>query len=322
MSKSAVLVLLCALALAACQEKKPAEVGGHNAQSPGAVTPDPTAPEVKPPTVEKLVFAFQPQENPEGLAPNAVKLAKYLTQQTGIKCEVFLPTSYAAVVEALRGKNADVAYFSGLPYLVAHSSAGVELLVAEERSGNPFYYSQWYVLADSPIKATADLKGKPIAFTSPTSTSGYLFPLAKMVEDGHLKPGQDPKEFFSDVIFAGGYEQALKALVHGKVEAAAASDYAFAKYLTPDEQAKVRVLVKQGPVPTHGVAIRSELPKEVRDKVKAALLSLNDDANKDLLKSVYGAERFVERSHDDYATSLKKALEDTKLDIPIDKPKQ
>lgn len=328
MSKLSYLLLISLLALTACEQKPPQEAGGNNANSPGAVTPDPNAPpkiaeEVKPEVkIEKLVFAFQPQENPEALAPNAEKLAEYLTKQTGIKAEVFLPTSYAAVVEALRSKNADVAYFSGLPYLVAHQNAGVELLVVEQRSGNPFYYSQWYVMADSPIKTTADLKGKSIAFTSPTSTSGYLFPLAKIVDDGHLKAGQDPKEFFGQVVFAGGYEQALKALVNGTVEAAAASDYAFTKYLSVEEQAKLRVLVKQGPVPTHGVAIRSDLPEDVRAKVKAALLSLNDPANKELLKSVYGAEGFVERGHDEHVEALKKAIDSTKLDIPIDKPKK
>ncbi|MFB6352195.1 MAG: PhnD/SsuA/transferrin family substrate-binding protein, partial [Bradymonadaceae bacterium] len=57
----------------------------------------------------EVVFAFQPQENPQALAPDADRLAKYMTDEIGIKSEVFLPTSYAAVVEALRSENADVA---------------------------------------------------------------------------------------------------------------------------------------------------------------------------------------------------------------------
>jgi phosphonate transport system substrate-binding protein len=34
------------------------------------------------------------------------------------------------------------------------------------------------VPADSPIKTPADLKGKKVAFTEPTSNSGYKAPLA------------------------------------------------------------------------------------------------------------------------------------------------
>jgi phosphonate transport system substrate-binding protein len=258
---------------------------------------------------DTLKFAFQPQENPDALAPDAEKLAEYMTEKTGIKSEVFLPTSYASVVEALRSDNADVAYFSGWPYLVAHNEADVELVAAEVRNGNPFYHSQWYVAKDSDIETLADLKGKAISFTSPTSTSGYLFPLAKVIEDTEMETGDDPKQFFGEVIYAGGYEQSLKALVHGKVDAAAASDYAFEQYLTDDERANMRILSKQGPVPTHGIAVRSELPKEVKDKIAAAILELNKPENEQLLESIYGAKELAARSHDEHVAPLEKALE-------------
>lgn len=265
--------------------------------------------EAEEPAVEKLVYAFQPQENPEAITPDAEKLAEYLEEQTGIEAEVYLPTNYAGVVEALRAKNADVAYFSGWPYLIAHQEAGVELLVAEERDGEPFYHSQWYVREDSDIESLADLEGKSIAFTSPTSTSGYLFPLAKVIKEGHIEKGGDPKSFFGNVIYAGGYEQALRALAEGKVDAAAASDYAPARYLDEETQAKIKVLTKQGPVPTHGIGIRGDLPDEVKAKVKEAILSLNEDENKELLESVYGAKKLVERNHDEHVAALQESLE-------------
>ncbi|MGM0555550.1 MAG: phosphate/phosphite/phosphonate ABC transporter substrate-binding protein [Myxococcota bacterium] len=257
---------------------------------------------------ETLKFAFQPQENPDALAPDAEKLADYMTEKTGIESEVFLPTSYASVVEALRSDNADVAYFSGWPYMVAHREADVELIAAEVRDGNPFYHSQWFVAKDSDIKTLSDLEGKAIAFTSPTSTSGYLFPLAKVIEETDMETGDDPKKFFGEVIYAGGYEQSLKSLVHGKVDAAAASDYAFDQYLTDDERADMRVLSKQGPVPTHGIAVRSELPDEVKDKIEKSILELNEPENKELLESIYGATELTARSHDEHVAPLEEAL--------------
>ncbi len=265
--------------------------------------------EESPEMPETLTFAFQPQENPDALAPDVEALADYMTEKTDIKSEVFLPTSYASVVEALRSDNADVAYFSGWPYLVAHREAGVELVAAEVRNGNPFYHSQWYVAKDSGIETLSDLKGKSVAFTSPTSTSGYLFPVAKMIEETEMETGGDPKKFFSQVIYAGGYEQALKSLVHGKVDAAAVSDYAFDQYLTEDERAGIRVLSRQGPVPTHGIAVRSELPDEVKDKIKTAILDLNKPENQALLESIYGAKELAARSHDEHVAPLEEALE-------------
>ncbi|MEC9442980.1 MAG: phosphate/phosphite/phosphonate ABC transporter substrate-binding protein [Myxococcota bacterium] len=321
-AKRQAILVLAALGLfiaAGCEEKAKEKTNETTATTTQTAADTTTKEE---PGVEKLIFAFQPQENPEGLQLNGKKLAEFMEKETGIKCEIFVPTSYAAVVEALRGNNAHVAYFSGWPYLIAHNTAGVELLVAEERDGKPFYYSQWYVAKDSPIKDLSELKGKNIAFTSQTSTSGYLFPLAKVVEEGHLKPKQDPKEFFGEVLFAGGYEAALKALVAGKVEAAAASDYAPGRYLSEEEQGKIRVLVKQGPAPTHGIAIKSDLPQEVKDKVKAALLKLNADENKELLKSIYGAEKLVERTHDEHVAALDKAQKAVGADYPLEKKKE
>lgn len=256
----------------------------------------------------KVVFAFQPQENPEALAPDADRLAKYMAEQIGIDAEVFLPTSYAAVVEALRSENADVAYFSGWPYLIASRKADVDLLVVEERKGNPFYHSQWYVAADSDIETVADLKGKSVSFTSPTSTSGYLFPLAKVIEESSMETGDDPKKFFSNIIYAGGYQQSLQALVHDRVDAAAASDYAYEQYLTDEERENMRILSKQGPVPTHGIAVRSALPDDVKEKIKAAFLNLNKSEHTELLKSIYGAEKLVERTHEEHVAALEKAL--------------
>ncbi|TXD36013.1 phosphate/phosphite/phosphonate ABC transporter substrate-binding protein [Lujinxingia vulgaris] len=296
---SLALLLGASLALAAC-EKEEAEPAETTEEAAPEATEEEAVEEVE------LTFAFQPQENPEGLELDAERMAEFIEEQTGYEVEIFLPTNYSAVVEALRSDNADVAYFSGLPYLVAHENAGAELLVVEERGGNPFYYSQWYALADSDIESIADLKGRSIAFTSPTSTSGYLFPLGKVIDEGHLTADQDPTEFFSNVTYAGGYQQALLALVNGTVDAAAASDYALEQYLDEEQRAKVKVIERQGPVPTHGIAIRGDLPQEVKDKVRDALLALNEPENAELLKSVYGAESLIERSHDEHVGELQR----------------
>ncbi len=266
---------------------------------------------------DTLVVAFQPQENPEKLQLNAKAMTEFLSAELKMPVKIYIPTSYAAVVEALRGEHAHVAYFSALPYAMAHKLAGVEVVAAEERDGKTSYNSRWYVRADSAYKTLADTRGKPAAFTSPTSTSGYLFPFAKLVEEKCIPPHGDPKKFFSQVLFAGGYEQSLKALVNGQVEVAAASDYALARFLTPEEQKKVRVLTEQGPVPTHCLAVKTNLSAELRQKITEALMKLNEPQHKDLLKSVYGAQRLKPVTHDEHIGSLKRAIEITGLEFPI-----
>ena len=132
-----------------------------------------------------------------------------------------------------------------------------------------------------------------------------------------LEPRGDPAKYFRQVLFAGGYEQALKALLNGQVDVAAASDYAFPKYLTADEQARVRVIARQGPVPTHCLAVKRDLSPALRDRITAALLRLNEPAHAELLRSVYGAQRLVAVTHAGHVAALARALEQTGLDYPL-----
>jgi phosphonate transport system substrate-binding protein len=266
-----------------------------------------------------LVVAFQPQENPERLQLNAEAMTKFLSRELGMPVKIYLPTDYAAVVEALRAGHAHVAYFSAWPYLLAHELAGAEVVAAEQRAGNTFYYSQWYARKDGAVHSLAEAKGKRAAFTSPSSTSGYLFPYAKLVDDGLIEKRADPAKYFGQVLFAGGYEQALKALVNGQVDVAAASDYAFGQYLSKEEQAQIEVIARQGPVPTHCIAVKNDLSPALKKKIESALLKLNEPEHQELLKSVYGAEKLVPVTHAAHTAALAHALDQTGLDYPLKK---
>ena len=257
---------------------------------------------------EEVVVAFQPQESVARIAPNAERMAAHLSAELGIPVRVYLPTSYSAVVEAMRAGQADVAYFDARPFTVAQSLASAEAVVAELRDGQTWYYSQWFVRNDSEIQRLEDLRGKRVAFTSPLSTSGYLFPYARLVKDGLVERRANPDTFLGSHVFAGGYQQALLALYHGQVDAACVSAYAFERYLTPEQQAEVRVLDQQGPVPTHLIAVRRELSPEFKQRLRDALLGLNAPENQQLLQEVYGARGFV-AVDDSHVNALKEALE-------------
>jgi len=256
----------------------------------------------------KVIFAFQPQEHPGELKTDAEKMATYMSEKLEVEADFHLPTNYAGVVEALRGGHAHVAYFSGWPYLVASQKVGMDLLVVEERNGRPFYHSKWYVDAGSDLNSVADLEDRKVAFTAPSSTCGYLFPLAKFIEESPMETGEDPKDYFSEVIYAGGYQQALEALLHDRVDAAAAADYAPGIYLDKEERDSIRVISRQGPVPTHGVAVVSSLPEDLKNRIKQAFLDLNHSEHSDLLEGLYGAEKLVERSHAEHVGALEEAL--------------
>jgi phosphonate transport system substrate-binding protein len=267
---------------------------------------------------EKVVFVFQKQKNPQDVKASADKVASFLQEKTGVEVEVLVPSNYGASVQAVVSNKAQIAYVSALPYLLARAEAPVKMIVAEERDGRTDYDSIFVVSKDSPIKSLEDLKGKRMVFTSPTSTSGYVFPYARLIQEGLLTPGQDPKEFFSNISFGGGYDRALLAVANGQADVCAVSDYTMEGqkadvYLKREDRDKLRVLAETPGVPTHGIMIRSDLPQAFQDKMQNALLELSS-THPELLADVYGASKLV-KADDSHVAAAAKAIEDTKLKV-------
>src|SRR5690606_14183244 len=105
---------------------------------------------------------------------------------------------------------------------------------------------------------------------------------SRLVDEGLLKPKQDPKEFFSNVTYGGGYDKALLAVLNRQADAAAVSDYTMEGpkadvYLKPEQREQLRILTRTPGVPTHGIAVRGDLPEELRNRIASALLKLSDE---------------------------------------------
>jgi phosphonate transport system substrate-binding protein len=255
---------------------------------------------------DPLVLAFIPQENPEKLIGDLEIIIEYLQKEMGIAVKGYVTQDHAAAVEALRNGEADISFMGGLPYVLAHEIIGAEVILSEVYRGSPTYRARIFVLKDSGIEKVEDLKGKSIAFADPISESGFIYPLEIMVEAGLLKRGDDPKEVFSNVYFAGGYQQAIQALANGLVDAAGVSQFADL-LLTPEQLTKITWIAESKPIPSHLVCVRKGLDKERVDAFKQAMLKLNQPENKHLLKYVYSPDGYVEASHSDYKSVEEKA---------------
>ncbi|HET8567435.1 MAG TPA: phosphate/phosphite/phosphonate ABC transporter substrate-binding protein [Candidatus Limnocylindria bacterium] len=253
------------------------------------------APGAAPAAPGKLVIAVQPTATPETLSADAKELRQHLSKRLGREVEIVFPTTYAGVVEALRFGHAHAAFMSAWPAQLAVKHAGAEVALAEvrevvigtEKQEQPYYFSYWVVRKDSPAAKLADLKGKKAALTSALSTSGYVAPVARMVELGLITsaPGKeaDPKQFFSEVLLPGGYQQAWEALKAGQVDVSViAGDVSEKLYREVLDATKV--VEQQGPVPSHAVLFAKDLPAADRDKLKAALLELGDPALRPLMR--------------------------------------
>ena len=245
-----------------------------------------------PAAARDLVLAFVPQENPDKLIGDIREITRYLRDTLGQPVRGYVTQDHAAAVEALSNGDADISFMGALPFVMARARNGADVILSEVYRGKPYYTGAIFVRRNSAIRKPEDLRGKTIAFADPISESGYLYPLEIFVGRKLLERGGDPQSFFGRVYFAGGYQQAVHAVANGLVDAAGVSIYA-RLLLPPERQADVRVIAESDRIPSHTVIARKGLEPGLREKFVKAMLGLNDEKNRHLLKHVYGPDGYA-----------------------------
>jgi phosphonate transport system substrate-binding protein len=275
-----------------------------------AAAPAAFASEAKP--VEKFVVALKPDKNPEVLRAEKGQLSAFLAEKLGRPVEVIIPLSATVILEGYANGTIDLGYLSATDLVNARTRGVADLLLAGEFSdGRTAYDSYWVVKKDSPHASIADLRGKPVAFASRTSTSGFVVPLFDLQQRGLLGPDADPAGFFGagNVFFGVGYVSAIERVLAGDAEAAAVSYYVLDqdKHLTAGQRARLKVIARQGPVPTHAIAVRTALSPIVRDRLRQALETLNEPASQALRDRVF-TSRLVRVETNAHVAPLREAF--------------
>lgn len=274
-----------------------------------------------------VTLAIQPTASAGDIESQAKDLEQFLEEKTGYDVQIYVPTSYAGTVEALRFGKADFAFMSAWPSYLAVQKAGAtlelaevrEVVIGEDLMTETYYFSYWVVPKDSSYNTLEDLKGKKAAFPSPLSTSGYVTPMKSLVELGlvTVESGKeiDPKTYFSDVVFAGGYGQAWEALKANTVDVSIIAGDVSEK-LYREVRDNTKVIHEQGPIPSHGVVFSKDIDPQVKSNIKNALLEIGkDDESKQIMRKLVSAifVGFRETSADQHLSNLKSAIEITGL---------
>jgi phosphonate transport system substrate-binding protein len=276
---------------------------------------------------DQLVIAVQPSATQEELSAQAGELEAFLEERTEADIELRFPTSFGGVIESLRFGHADAAFMSAWPSSLANKHAEAEVVLAEirevsigdQKTEEPFYFSYWIVPAGSPYESLEDLRGKKVAFPSQLSTSGYVAPLARLIELGLVEQPEegkaaDPSDFFGEVTYAGGYSQAWEALKAGQVDVAIIAGDVPAD-LYDEVLGATTVIEEQGPIPSHGVVFSKELEDPLRTKLKDALMALGEPEHRELMRKFVSGifVRFEQTTTEEHLDSLNKFLNDTNL---------
>jgi phosphonate transport system substrate-binding protein len=247
-----------------------------------------------------LHLVLTPSQKPTDLLATGQEFGRVLGGLTGATVRVTVASDYAAVIEALRNKTADLAFVHPGGYVLASREANARIVARNLWHGKSSFTSRFFVRRESGIKTVEELRGKTIAFVDPASSSGYIYPMVLLIQRGLVK-NRDPKTFFREVVFSGAHDASMRALLNGHVDAIASFDLAREQYLKdPAERDKLIFVAETPEIPEAGIAARDGLDPAVVARVRAALLSLKGPAHADLLKRLYEIDGFAPAEDRDY----------------------
>jgi phosphonate transport system substrate-binding protein len=241
---------------------------------------------------KSLHLVLTPSQKPTDLLAAGEEFGRVLGRLVGMPVRVTVAGDYAAVVEALRNHTADLAFTHPGGYVLASREAKATIVAKNLWHGKSTFTSRIFVRKDAGLRDVEDLRGKTIAFVDPTSSSGYIYPMALLIQRGLVK-NRDPKTFFREAMFAGAHDAAMRALLNGHVDAIASFDLAREQYLKdPAERERITFVAETQPIPEAGIAARDGLDPPLFARIRAALISIRGPAYADLLKRLYDIDGF------------------------------
>lgn len=198
-----------------------------------------------------------------------------MQKKTGYKVKAFFASDYAGIIEAMRFGKVQIAWFGNKSGMEAVDRASGEVFAQMTYAdGSPGYWSLLVTHKDSPYKTVDDVlkNGKEISYGAgdPQSTSGTLVPGYYL----YAKNGIDPKTHYKSMR-VGNHESNLMATAAKQVDVAITNTEVWQKFQKrePEKAQNIRIIWKSPLIAADPMVWRTDLPADVKAKVKEFFLS-------------------------------------------------
>ena len=170
--------------------------------------------------------------------------------------------------------------------------------------GRPVYFCDVVVRNDAPIHAFSELQGGSWAYNDACSLSGYYSLLNKLAESGA------DENFFDNIFCSGSHLNSIEAIVRGEADAAAIDSNVLRIRLreAPALRERLRVIESWGPYPVQPVVVSSALHPKLKQRLRAAFLSTEQNQRTRRTLKQFGLSRFVTVGQEDYSLDAHKHL--------------
>ncbi|MGZ9871182.1 phosphate/phosphite/phosphonate ABC transporter substrate-binding protein [Priestia endophytica] len=251
---------------------------------------------------KELTVQFVPSQNADTLEAKAKPLEKLLSDELDRPVKVSVSTDYNTIVEAMASKKVDVGFLPPTAYVLAKDQGAADVILQAQRygvnnkDGSPTdelvdsYKSMFIVKKDSGIDSLEDLKGKKIGYQNVTSSAGYVWPAASLMDVG-LDPLKDVQP-----VTLKGHDQAVISLLNGDIDAAVT--FQDARTIVQKDYEDVfdqtKVIHYTEPIPNDTVAVQSDMDEDLRKDIQEAFINIGkDEEGKKIIRDIYTHEGYV-----------------------------
>jgi phosphonate transport system substrate-binding protein len=263
-------------------------------------------------TFRSITFGISSGENQQAGNLRWAPMGPYMAKCMGIERVTMRVTNdYSGIIEAMVQGDVHLAWLGPAQYAVAHDllKGDVHPLAMDVSKDGDLGY-RWVVVvkANSPYQTLADLKGKTLGWSTPTSASGYVLPMHYFRQIGYVSERNEPIHF-GRLVQTGSHDNSLVAVVNGTVDAA--TNW----YYSPKSGAHVRAagagtikledirFIYESPiVPNAPFTTRKSYPEGMKAKMSECLINMpfaDKDAWATVGKDIFGG--VAATSHEAYA---------------------
>jgi phosphonate transport system substrate-binding protein len=248
---------------------------------------------------KQLLIGLIPEMNVFTQMERFKPLAEYLSRKTGVNVNITILSRYGNIIERFQSEKMDGAFFGSFTGALAIQKLGVDPIARPVNlDGSSTYHGYIFVRKDSGIKNVKNMRGKKMAFVEKATTAGYVFPIAYLKKNGVT----NIDTFFSEYYFTGSHDAAIYAVLDKKSDIGAAkhSVYDRVRRTDPRVDKELVILAESATVPSNGLCVRKGLDRQLREKLKRTLLTIDTDPEGRVVLQKFGAIKFIETTVADY----------------------
>jgi phosphonate transport system substrate-binding protein len=229
--------------------------------------------------LKEINFGIISTESTQNLKAQWQPLLDDMQTAMGVPVKAYFAPDYAGIIEAMRFKKVDVAWYGNKSAMEAVDRAGAEVFVqttgrTAEGEIELGYYSLLVTHKDTPLNSVQDVLKCDQSLTfgngDPNSTSGFLVPAYYVFGLNKV----DAKACYKAVRSAN-HETNLLAVANKQVDFATNNTENLARFAKthPEEAKKVKVIWQSPLIPKDPITYRADLDREWKSKIKAFFLA-------------------------------------------------